>query len=560
MTEEQPAASQAPFIPSDASDPPMPDAPWRVFGSKAFFRLWLAQCVSSLGDWIGLIAILAIAARVSDNSGAAVSLVMVTRVLPGFLLGTVGGVIIDRFDRRTVMVLCDIGRASLLVLLPFVGSIVGLLFVSLGLEILTLLWGPAQAASVPNLVPEEQLASANSLSLAASYGTFPIASIIFSLLAGLATILGQLDIIAAFKVDQEALALIFDACTFLVSAAIVYRLPIPRRDRANDHRIDWTETFREIKEGFQFVSKHALVRGVMLGLGFGLIGAGAMIPLGPSFAQQVLDGGAAAFGVLMTALGFGAAIGVITLLWLQKRLPRILVFCFAVIGTGMFLVLAASVSSLAPAALFIGGVGACAGTTYVTGFTVLQENVSDELRGRTFATLYTVVRLCLLISLTISPLWADFWNWVTEGLLTNQSVTIGPYSYALPGVRIALWGGGLITFVAGFLSWRSIRRAERNATAHGEEPSAAGAATTVPLFAPGLMEPSPIAVPIDEPEADPEPEADAAVALTLDLDLEPEPGREPEPIATETEIELDPEIEIELEADANRPTPAEAGE
>ena len=121
-----------------------------------------------------------------------------------------------------------------------------------------------------------------------------------------------------------------------------------------------------------------------------------MIPLGPSFAQEVLDGGAAAFGVLMTALGFGAAIGVVTLLWLQKRLPRVAVFCFAVIGTGGFLVLAASVSSLAPAAFFIGGVGACAGTTYVTGFTLLQENVSDELRGRTFATLYTVVRLCLL--------------------------------------------------------------------------------------------------------------------------------------------------------------------
>ena len=245
----------------------MPDAPWRVFGTKAFFRLWVAQCVSSLGDWIGLIAILAIAARVSDNSGAAVSLVMTTRVLPGFLLGTVGGVIIDRFDRRKVMVLCDIGRASLLVCLPFVNGIAGLLLISLGLEVLTLLWGPAQAASVPNLVAEEQLSSANSLSLAASYGTFPIASIIFSLLAGVATVLGELDIISAFKVDQEALALIFDAMTFLVSAAIVYRLPIPRRDHSNDARIDWTETFREIKEGFQFVSKHALVRGVMLGLG-----------------------------------------------------------------------------------------------------------------------------------------------------------------------------------------------------------------------------------------------------------------------------------------------------
>src|SRR5882672_6319102 len=222
MTDEQPAQREAPFIPADASEPPMPDAPWRVFGSKTFFRLWTAQFVSSLGDWIGLIAILAIAARVSDNSGAAVSLVMTTRVLPGFLLGTVGGVIIDRFDRRKVMVLCDVGRASLLVCLPFVNGIAGLLLVSLGLEVLTLLWGPAQAASVPNLVAEEQLSSANSLSLAASYGTFPIASIIFSLLAALATVLGDLDVISAFKVDQEFLALVFDAITFLVSASIVY--------------------------------------------------------------------------------------------------------------------------------------------------------------------------------------------------------------------------------------------------------------------------------------------------------------------------------------------------
>jgi dTMP kinase len=504
MTDEQPAPREAPFIPSDASEPPIPEAPWRVFGSKTFFRLWIAQVVSSLGDWIGLIAILAIAARVSNNSGAAVSLVMTTRVLPGFLLGTVGGVIIDRFDRRKVMVLCDIGRASLLVLLPFVDNLGGLLLISLGLEMLTLLWGPAQAATVPNIVDDEHLSSANSLSLAASFGTFPIAAIIFSLLAGVATVVGDFGIISSLKVDQEALALIFDAITFLVSAAIVYRLAIPRPERrtsGNGKRIDWTETFREIKEGLQFVGQHALVRGVMLGLGFGLIGAGAMIPLGPSFAQEVLDGGAAAFGVMMTALGFGAAFGVVTLLWLQGRLPRITVFCFAVIGTGAFLVLAASFSALAPAALMIGAVGACAGTTYVTGFTVLQESVPDEFRGRIFAALYTVVRLCLLIALTISPLWSDFWDWVTTELFGgNQSVSIGPYTYALPGVRIALWGGGIITFVAGFFAWRSIRKAERQAAEVGEP--------TVPEEGPvefrplGLLEPSPVAEPEPQPEVD----------------------------------------------------------
>ena len=365
MTDEQPQR-EAPFIPSDASEPPIPDAPWRVFGSKTFFRLWTAQVVSSLGDWIGLIAILAIAARVSDNSGAAVSLVMTTRVLPGFLLGTVGGVIIDRFDRRKVMVLCDIGRASLLVLLPFVDNLGRACCSSRsGLEILTLLWGPAQAATVPNIVDEEHLSSANSLSLAASYGTFPIAAIIFSLLAGVATVIGDFGIISSFKVDQEALAFIVDAMTFLASGD--HRLPpADPAARATHPRTTSASTgprpSARSRKGLQFVGQHAMIRGVMLGLGVGLIGAGAMIPLGPSFAKEVLDGGAAAFGVLMTALGFGAAFGVITLLWLQGRLPRITVFCFAVIGTGGFLVLAASFSALAPAALMIGCVGACAGT------------------------------------------------------------------------------------------------------------------------------------------------------------------------------------------------------
>jgi dTMP kinase len=462
MADEQPASSGAPFIPPDAETPPMPPAPWRVFGTQSFFRLWLAQVISSLGDWIGLIAILAIASRVSDNSGAAVSLVMMTRVLPGFLLGTVGGVIIDRFDRRKVMVLSDIGRASLLLTLPFVENMFGLVLVSLGLELMTLLWGPAQAATVPHFVPEEQLASANSLSLAASYGTFPIASIIFSLLAGLASVLGRLDIISSFRVDSEVLALVVDACTFLASAAIVWRLPFPHRDRTNGRRIDWPDTYSDIKEGLRFIGSNPLVRGVIIGLGFGLIGGGAMIPLGPAFAKEVLHGGSTAFGVLMTALGFGAAIGVVTLLWLQGHLPRTTVFAAAVVGTGTFLILAASVASLAPAALLIGGVGACAGTSYVTGFTVLQENVNDALRGRIFATLYTVIRLCLLISLTISPLWSDFWDWVTSAIFEDQAIELGPYGYALPGVRIALWGGGIITLVAGVFAWRSISRARRD--------------------------------------------------------------------------------------------------
>lgn len=467
----------APFIPSRPEEGSLPPAPWRVFGTRSYFRLWLAQVTSSTGDWIGLIAILAIAARISNNSGAAIGLVMLARVVPGFFLGTLGGVLIDRLDRRKVMVICDLGRASMLLLLPFVENLLGLVLISFALEILTLLWGPAKDASVPHLVESDQLTSANTLSLVASYGTFPLASIVFSLLAAVAAWLGSFTALSALRVDQEALALAVDACTFLVSALIVVGLPIPRGDDRPSPHTDLGGTVRDIREGLRFIAREPRVRGVIVGLGLGLIGGGAMIPLGPVFAQQGLHGDAATFGVLMTALGFGAAGGVIGLLAIQARLHRDHIFPIAVIGTGGFLIVAASLSSPLFAALAVAAVGACAGTSYVTGFTLLQETVHDEIRGRTFATLYSVIRLCLLISLVISPLWADLWDAVANGVLHHHVAALGGASYAFPGVRIALWGGGLITLAAGWWARYSIGHARRMQRT-GMTPGPAGAGAT----------------------------------------------------------------------------------
>ena len=452
---------QAPFIPRSPDEAPVPPLFWRVFGTKSFFRLWIAQIVSSTGDWIGLIAILAIAANISNNSGAAVSLVMLARVVPGFFLGTIGGVIIDRFDRRKVMVFSDVGRAGLLLLLPFVDGILALVLVSFGLEIFTLLWGPAKDASVPHLVSTDHLSSANTLSLVASFGTFPFAAAIFSLLAAVAAWLGSLGLIHAFEVDQEVLALVVDACTFLTSAVIVWRLPIPK-GRGRLESIGFSETYSEIKQGLSYIAHEPRVRGVIVGLGIGLIGAGAIIPLGPLYANEGLGGDSATYGVLLTAFGIGAAIGVVALLFFQKKLPRESVFDFAVMGAGVCLILTATFTSLMPATLAVALMGACSGTSYVTGFTVLQETVQDDLRGRIFATLYTVVRMCLLVALVISPLWADFWHWLIDDLLDVGIVTIGQVDYSFPGVRIALWGGGLITLGAGIYARWSMVHAARS--------------------------------------------------------------------------------------------------
>ncbi|HLF40162.1 MAG TPA: MFS transporter, partial [Acidimicrobiia bacterium] len=277
----------------------LPPSPRRVFGSSAYFRLWMAQVVSSLGDWIGLVAIIALAGRVSGGSEAAVGIVMAARMLPGFFLAPVGGVLVDRWDRRRTMVACDIGRAAIVSTLPFVDTLAGLFLASFLLEILTLLWSPAKDASVPNLVPPEKLAAANSLSLAAAYGTFPIGTLLFASLAGLATWLGRIDALSVLEVDRENLALWFDAMTYLVSALLITSLTLPGgRPRCDGARIDWGQTWRELVEGVRFVGGNRVVRSVIIGMGVGLIGCGAVIPLGSIYTTQVLGAGSAGFGLL----------------------------------------------------------------------------------------------------------------------------------------------------------------------------------------------------------------------------------------------------------------------
>ena len=123
-----------------------------------FARFFAAQTVSSLGDWIGVIAIAVFAEQLGGST--AVGSVMTARVLPGFVMGPLGGVFADRWDRKKTMVVADITRGLLLFSLPFFPNLLYLLLVSVVLESLTLVWGTAKDASLPNFVPPAQLTHA----------------------------------------------------------------------------------------------------------------------------------------------------------------------------------------------------------------------------------------------------------------------------------------------------------------------------------------------------------------------------------------------------------------
>lgn len=443
----------------------------RLFGDTGFFSLWVAQVVSALGDWLGFLAITVLAIEVGAGAGgAAVGLVMSARIIPGFFMAPVAGVMIDRWDRKKVMVTCDLSRAVVIALLPFVRSVAGLVLASLLLEICTLLWSPAKEATVPNLVAADKLTNANSLSLAAAYGTFPVAAVVFAFLATIAKWVGGIDALSFLKTDQEALAFYFDMASFLTSALLISRLTIldtARRERvkkkaaASDKRIDFTQTFHELKEGWHFIFVNPIVRSVNLGLATGLIGGGMVVPLGSIFSRDVLGAGAAGYGVFITCLGFGVAAGVVALSFGQKFLPKARIFELSLLGGGASLIGAASMSSLGPAGLFVFCLGVCAGGVYVVGFTLLHEHVDDELRGRIFAALYTLVRLCLLIAFAVGPFLAEAADRLSARYLTDRNLQLpGDRFIYVPGVRITLWFAGAIILVACGVAIWSLRSGE----------------------------------------------------------------------------------------------------
>ena len=475
----------------------------RLFGSHEFFRLWLVQVVSATGDWLGFSAIILLAATVGGGAGAgAISLVMAARIVPGFFFGPLAGVLVDRWDRKKVMVSCDIGRAIVLALLPFVSDVVGLVLASLALEILTLLWGPAKDAEVPNLVPADHLTTANSLSLAAAYGTFPFASLLFALLAGIAAWMGHVPGLGWLENNQMAFAFYVDALTFLFSAWMISRLPLVRRERRIRHtedderRVDIKKTIDELVEGWKAVWQNHTVRAVNLGLATGLIGGGMLIPLGAVFSTEVLDAGAAGYGLFTTALGFGVALGVVAVSAFQKRLPPRTVFTAALFAAGISLFVAASSSELWIAVLFVGLMGVSVGPVYVLGFALLQQEVDDDLRGRVFSSLNTLVRMCVLIAMVVGPLLAAMLGRFSSTLF-GGAVEIGGRSFELPGVRLALWLAALIIIGAGFAAWMSLR-AGKLARDAAPSPTIGGAV-------PEPLPPSPSAPPTRPPADDPDP-------------------------------------------------------
>ncbi len=341
---------------------------------------------------------------------------LVSRLIPGLLFGALAGVLADRMDRKRTMVVSDFGRGVLVLALLFVAPIAetsgagiglwALALINFVLEMLTLIRQPAREAAMPTLVAPEQLVAANSLSLAAAYGTGPLGSALF---AALATATERTGGFFVFD-TAESLAFALDSVTFVLSGVIVATIAIPKPElvkndttRAPRTGMDLRQPLRDLLEGFRFVGGVRTVRTVVLGMATALFGGGALIALGQPFSRNVLLAGASGFGILVTALGLGVGAGMLAVAVFSSGLTRRdLTFAISLSLTGLAITFAAMSATVWGAAGWVFVAGVTVGMAYVMGFTHLHETVDDTLRGRTFAALFTLVRTAFLVSVTLA--------------------------------------------------------------------------------------------------------------------------------------------------------------
>ncbi len=416
----------------------------------AFRRLWVGLGLSSLGDWMGLLALTAMANQMVDGYAAknyAIAGVLFLRVLPAIVVGPLAGYVADHLDRKTTLVWGDYVRGVLFLTIPFVGTLWWVFVVTVLVEMVSLVWGPAKDATVPNLVSRSQLEAANQISAATTYGSAVPAAALFSLL----TVLDRVAPGVMGFADRGAVdvALVLNGLSFVVSGVVIASLHQIPRGKADVHGD--SNLVGAIVHGWAYVFSTPLVRGLVIGMVGAFAAGGVVVGLARTYVAD-LGGGDAGYGVLFGAVFVGMGLGMWRGPGLLSRVSRRRVFGYALTGCGLLLVPLALVPHLEVVVVLAVGVGFGAGAAWITGTTLLGLEVPDALRGRTFAFVGSMVRLALALVLAVAPLLAGAIGSVSFGPVDAA----GEHLFSYRGAAVTILVAAVLMTAVGVLAYRQM--------------------------------------------------------------------------------------------------------
>jgi dTMP kinase len=428
-----------------------------VLSIKPFRRLWIALSLSSLGDWLSIVALTALAPSLASGGaaakGSAVVGVWLATLLPALLFGPLAGALADRLDRRMTMIVGDIIRGLLFLSIPLFPHLTWIYVAKFLAGVASQFWNPATAASVPNLVPKDKLERANQLSLLTTYGTAPLAAGLFSVLALVSE--GISRVTPLFHASNVDLALYFNAASYFISALTVYFIrEIPKR-HASD-KISVPSTLRSIWEGWRFIGKTPVVRGLVVGMVGAFAGAGVVVGLGFTYITYTLHGGSVGWGLVFAAIFVGMALGMVVGTRVLGNFSRRRLFGLTIAAAAVPLALIGLVPVLGAVVLFVVLLGALSGIAYSTGFTIVGLEVDDDTRGRVFAFFQSSIQVILITVIAASLAVSVGLTRAIASVNGTGNIKIGNVTYASAGQNVVILLAAVVAFLLGVRAYRQM--------------------------------------------------------------------------------------------------------
>jgi dTMP kinase len=418
------------------------------------YRLWFsATFVSSLGDWMGFVALQALVASLfapgSRPALFALGGVMMARLAPSLLFGPIAGVLADRYDRRLLIVFADVARFGLFIAIAFSRDLVALFALTFVVECLAMMFVAAKDASLPAVVERRQLGEANQLNLLVTYGTLPLGAFAATVILPIEALLSRFGI----QADPTRVALVVDAFTYLVSAALMYRLRLPRQAHPVSGRGESPGFVAELRQGIEFIRQYPLIRALITGIAGVAFGMGMVVALGPEFVRAELGQQPEAWFTLITSVGIGLVGGLGASVEIGKRFSKERVFPLCLAATGAITAVIALMESFVAVLMFAALLGFAGGLGFVQAYTLLHERTEDETRARTFAALYIGARSALFASLGLGPFLA--------GTIGTVGIFIAGRMATFPAIRVTILAGALVALFFGVASIRGMYRSRR---------------------------------------------------------------------------------------------------
>jgi MFS family permease len=330
--------------------------------NSRFLRLWIGQGTSFLGDAVSMIALVVLVVQIT-GSASAVGGALIARLLPT-LASPLAGVLADRLDRRLVLVASDLARAVFVLGLIFARDLATIYVLVFLLGLARTLFNPTVRAAFPSVVGGGDLTRANAL----IGGTFSVSETAGPALGGL--------LVATVGVDA---AFVLDAATYLISAAMLSLIPLPRPEREE------AGFGEDLRSGFAYLARSRVPLAIVLGAFLTVLTINITIPAEIFLAKETFDAGDAGYGLLVGLYGGGMVLGSALMVALGDRVRLLPLYFFgvfaialALLGTGL-----SPTFGLALGALVVAGIAN--GTENVITETILQKRVPEAFLGRVFS-------------------------------------------------------------------------------------------------------------------------------------------------------------------------------